>query len=308
MSYLYDIHMVSPHKGWAVGSEGRILEYDGGRWTELPSPIRSRVERDLKNHTYPPSFSAIHMVAPDCGWIVGTAALLSYRKEQWTIDSDFDPGGDVSAVCGLTPSDSWCVGRHLFHFDGRGWTRVVPMMTPRRPLDGLSMVAPNEAWFIGSYVWPPSERDPVTGRREPAGAQGYLVHYKDGAWIEAHNPAPDERLNDIQMISSREGWAVTGHGKILRYADSAWQIESAHDGLVLSAVHMLSNTLGWAVDVREGAILHYDGHRWQRMQSPERQTLYSLHMTSSSDGWAVGATSRDLPLGILRMELGKWRV
>lgn len=50
--------MLSENEGWAVGTTGRIIKYDGKTW----SPVESTVDTELL---------AVHFLAPDFGFATG---------------------------------------------------------------------------------------------------------------------------------------------------------------------------------------------------------------------------------------------
>jgi photosystem II stability/assembly factor-like uncharacterized protein len=75
--------MLSPRDGWAVGSGGSILHYDGDKWNLVDTGIRSV------------HLESLDMVSPDEGWAVGRedrsanteGVILHYQHGKWSVYS-----------------------------------------------------------------------------------------------------------------------------------------------------------------------------------------------------------------------------
>ncbi|NLO24355.1 MAG: hypothetical protein GX116_08525 [Fibrobacter sp.] len=64
--------MLSENEGWAVGTTGRIIKYDGKTW----SPVESTVDTELL---------AVHFLAPDFGFATGkNSTILFFDGQSWT--------------------------------------------------------------------------------------------------------------------------------------------------------------------------------------------------------------------------------
>lgn len=129
------------------------------------------------------------------------------------------------------------------------------------------------------------------------------------AGFSVHVLTPDETLpgtalNDLQMLSADEGWAVGYHVSsnssetvILHYAHGRWSASrDVFPNVSLQSISMLSSTDGWAsgwvaggsVDESQpGALLHYSGGHWISVQAPGHGPIGSLSMLTPRDGWAI---------------------
>ncbi|MDA2922331.1 hypothetical protein MYX07_03635 [Patescibacteria group bacterium AH-259-L07] len=102
-----------------------------------------------------------------------------------------------------------------------------------------------------------------------------------------------KRINDIDVVSALNMWAVGDSAEIFHYNGSSWSKVDDKGSKNLYAVDMLSSSDGWAVG-QGGKIYRYDGNNWNEVSSPTTKRLYDLDMVSSSDGWIVGESGKVL--------------
>ncbi len=287
---LFDIDMVSPAEGWAVGGQLWRDEYDthpgtgviyhdvNGVWTQQYVALRDPAFPD---GTYP-VINGISMFNAHDGWAVGAMTK----------------GSNIA---------------FFLHYDGHQWRRVTPPLTaaeraytsspgyPARPVGfdngrgSIQMLAPDEFWA-------------ATGTSLPDGSETY-IHYHNGIWdrpvlnipaCRANLPGPSRpdqftcNLQALAMLSSSEGWAVghvgiattvngqqisdTNAGAIFHYGDGKWQLQYTLPHAGFSGVTMLSSTEGWAVGTQDDSsnsnssespvLLHYHDGVWQPASSP----------------------------------------
>lgn len=138
---------------------------------------------------------------------------------------------------------------------------------------------------------------------EPPLPAGFTVHVlaPDEVW-------PGISLNNLQMLSSDEGWAVgardtsnSSESVILHYIHGKWTASrDVFPNVHLTSISMLSSTDGWASGSAMNAgsainggtsvtavLLHYSGGRWISVQAPGYGEIDSLTMLSPYDGWAI---------------------
>lgn len=286
---LYSLDFPSSAEGWAIGGNGLILRYKNSKWKRTRLPFSFYLRRLF---AYSSTLNSIYMVSPDEGWIVGdNSTLLHYKKGRWKqVKSPVRE--DLNSIHMLSGHEGWAVSdNNVLHFKNGKWLKVnTELKNPGREdgvhgpivMDRICMSSPNEGWLAASAIWPR-----VRGVLEE-GAYGQIVHYKDGGWTVAENPATDARINDLQMISDNEGWIIQGNGNFLHYYDGKWQLEGNYKPAVPYAIHMVSANEGWAVGVQNGEMLHYYDGKWELLESPTTKSLYDIHMLSAEEGWAVG--------------------
>ena len=141
------------------------------------------------------------------------------------------------------------------------------------------MVSASEGWAVGGQPF--------------SDYGGFILHYSEETWQQVPSPT-DEWLEDIDMLSSEEGWAVSKGGVILHFTGGTWQIVSSPTTGTLNAIDMVSENEGWAVGWgnwlgdHEGITLHYSGGAWQIYSGSSTEDLSAIDMVSENEGWAVG--------------------
>jgi hypothetical protein len=105
-------------------------------------------------------------------------------------------------------------------------------------------------------------------------------------------------LFDIDMTGPDNGWIATGNGSLLHWDGHQWQPVVGLPGVKLTAISVISETLGWAVG---DTMLSWDGSLWSPYDYPLNKYLSDVQMLSSHQAWAVGYAGR-----ILRWDGSNW--
>ena len=271
---LRGVTMIAPDNVWAVGlkySGGPyvplILHWDGTQWSEVPSPTEAGGL--LLND--------VVALAPNDVWAVGAndgfhaTRAMHWDGAAWTIVPTPNGGGFsddnvLEAVSAVSPTDIWAVGyiypkggtpRTLtLHWNGTQWTLVTSPNPGNyfRALYGVTAIAANDVWAVGSYSYNSGET--------------YLplfLRWNGAQW--QHIPGPDfpdySVLRDVHAITPDSVWAV-GTNATCNFCDF------------------------------ETLTMHWDGSTWTRVFSPngsrDFSRLYGVTATSVNDIWAVGFT------------------
>ncbi|HMA35282.1 MAG TPA: hypothetical protein VKY74_12505 [Chloroflexia bacterium] len=265
------VALAAPDAGWAVGQQGTILQYAGGRWAAAPSPVNS-------------TLWGVALTSADEGWAVGDAGVvLHLTAGRWLPIPSPAPNATLSAIQMRSPTDGWITGWDssgglLLHYSGATWQPVAlllhysgatwqPVARPPAPaLFALSMVGPAEGWAVGQA--------------------GVLLHYRAGGWET--QPLPESRVAaGVAMVSPQDGWAADDTGTLLRYQSGAWTVAARVTGQPVR-VRMLSASEGWAVGY-SGTLLHYTAGAWISVPAPTTANLADVAFVDPAAGWAVGA-------------------
>lgn len=272
--YLLGVDALSPNDVWAVGHcpscamTSLILHWDGVQWTRIDSPS-------------PPGHVTLSDVigfAPNNVWAVGSndgghsTVTMNWDGTAWSIVPSPNGGmfGDdnvLTSVAAVTPNDIWAVGyiypkggtpRTLtIHWNGSQWS-LVSSPNPGnyfRALYGVSALAPNDVWAVGSYSANLGET--------------YLplfLHWNGTQWLHVPGPEfPDYSvLRAVYAIAPNDVWAV---------------------GTNATCNFCSFQTL----------TMHWDGTSWTRASSPNgfRDDSKLLGVTAAGPGdmWAVGTTN-----------------
>ena len=172
-SFLFDVAVVAPDDVWAVGSVGfydaetLILHWDGSDWTQVASPSPASYRNRL---------NAISVLDADDIWAAGWATegqstfsgtILHWDGTDWSVspisgDSPETSGStQLFGIAAASSTEAWAVGWELdwtvrkntiMQWDGSTWTRIAN--TPNlssyfNQLEGVTVVAPGEAWGVG---------------------------------------------------------------------------------------------------------------------------------------------------------------
>ena len=313
---IFDIEMLSPKSGWAVGmvrdtlaseDRGAIWQFQNGKWLRVPAPFnRPLYGIDMLSESegwavgdggsivyfngatwevtqggyFGPALYDIMMASPTDGWIVGNGVVLRYDGTTWTeIDDDLYLGGhDVDA---FPDGQMWAAWGKVFHFDGAEFAEV---LLPSFSAEAIDMISQEEGWAVGG--------DYGSGE-----AMGAVWRYSSGQWQREADA--DTPLTDIYMMSTSEGWAVGQGGTVLYFNGTQWidrsdyvlpqSAASSRPGYV-SDVDLISQSDGWAIS--DGKLLHFDGVTWSPVtpaaNGVQLEWLTTLDMLTSNDGWAFG--------------------
>ena len=245
---------LSPDNGWAVGSSGLIVHYDGAGWT----PVVSNTDKLLFDVSFA---DAGH------GWAVGDkGTILFYDGTEWTQQTS--PASDqIWAVQMISAGDGWAItgNKKLLHFDGLSWSEY-PLSLSFQPYT-LFFLDGDTGWI--------------------AGESGKIWKYSNGTW-EAENSPGTYDVRDVWMTDENTGWAVGGY-QILEKKNGTWINHSRsadYDDQHIS-IDMLNENEGWVVG-EKGMILYKNGGNWEKYPSPTGNQLWDVLFPLPNEGWCVG--------------------
>jgi hypothetical protein len=230
-SVLHGVTAVAADDVWAVGYYGPtaggvmhtlVEHWDGTAWSVVPSP---EIDSSM--------LLGVAAVAADDVWAVGyygpTAGGVRHTLVEhwdgtsWAIVSTPTPGvsSNLYGITAVAADDVWAVGFYrpepgegptqtlVEHWDGSSWTTVPSpsVGSGSNYLDGVSAVAANEVWAVGSYGtrighYPPTRT---------------LIMYWDGSsWTIVPSANPDKINNELYGVATVPAygvWAVGGYGQ-----------------------------------------------------------------------------------------------
>jgi len=302
--------MISSTDGWAVGSGGSVIHWNGTAWSSVVSPTADQM-------------NGLDQVSSSEAFAVGNGGVI------WHYGSHYRTSGDyVSRVFDAGASVSW---GHLF------WNELLP--------DGTDLTiatrtgntpVPDGTWSAWSTELTDPNFAPITspaGRyfqyraimsttdqfatprlnsvsiyfNEPAGGSffdikvigltdgwavgqgGQLARFNGIEW-QAYTPSPTaSSLLDVDFTAADDVWAVGAGGTIVHWNGTAWSAPYATGTTrTLSGVDALTASDAFAVGLH-GVILRWNGTNWSGMASPTIKDLYAVSCVSSADCWAAGA-------------------
>jgi hypothetical protein len=265
---LYGAWLSSPTDGWAVGSAGTMLRWNGTRWSTYATPNAQAV-------------LAMWMSSAADGWAVGLGGAI----ERWSggVWSAVTSGttNDLVAVWGTSSDDVWAVGAGwITHWDGHAWagTETGTALLLR----GVWSDTAGDAWVVGD-AGPGFDE---SGR--PVSYTGTILHLQEGRWTNVHHPV----VGDLTGIwgSGVDVWAVGRAGTILRWDGQSWSKLNAEVTADLFGIRGSGTNDIWAVG-SAGVILHWDGISWSTVASASgvHSGFAGVAVCSPTSAIAVGA-------------------
>jgi hypothetical protein len=115
---------------------------------------------------------------------------------------------------------------------------------------------------------------------------GNLYHYYGGSWHQSANLGI--WIDDIDMLSSTDGWLVGEQNSIYRYQGGNWiRVTSPiGPGNWLTAINMVD--AGFGAITAQNYILNWNGSSWSVKLTNAMSIFKDVSFVNRSDGWAVG--------------------
>lgn len=250
---LLDIDMVDESLGWAVGTSGAILKYEGSNWKTASSPIAI----DL---------TSVEMRNEQEGWAIGSLAddtliLLEYKDLKWTKLGNTQntwryAEGTLTEVDITEQQHRWLSWADYFDINLYGTSKGV-----------------------------------VVGGQLVNGHMVLSALNASGNWDLLYESNPPTAILGLSLLDNGAGWGVGVHTTLKFEAGdilTSWP-KSAYLPAVLTAVSTVNRNEAWAVGV-EGVIAHYNGDEWVLYETNLKDVaLFDIDMVSKNEGWAAGS-------------------
>jgi hypothetical protein len=346
-STLFGVSAISANDAWAVGQgcetamcQRRIpiaIHWDGTQWANVTLPNIAPWDNYLNGVSARASNDvwAVGQACTDNGCPSSQTLIEHWNGAAWSIIPSQSPGSVhsiLNAVSARAVNDAWAVGQTcadagcasarslIEHWDGTAWTQSSSPNpgTTDTHLNGVTAIAANDAWAVGSYT-------------NDGSTYGNAVMHWDGtAWrvVAAPNPgAVDNDLRAVAKVSASDVWAVGdqdgGSGERTQTqhytgpcvstptatvvatatACAVWgMVTSPNVGTISSELWgaaAVSANDAWAVGQYSGQsgqystlTEHWNGTAWSVIPSPNQATnlnwLFAAAAPTSNDVWAVG--------------------
>lgn len=136
--YVNNVRMQADNLGWAVGSFGLIMRWDGTKWSLLPG---AEPESEL--------YSIVMIPGEQEGWIVGAGGLLlRWNGSAWSMEPALTDNS-IFDISFSTSADGWAVGENgvTLYWDGGRWSERRSPVTSN--LNAVFMLSPEDGWAVG---------------------------------------------------------------------------------------------------------------------------------------------------------------
>ncbi len=307
------IYMQNATTGWVVGNGGEIQSYDGVSWNTVVSPVTS----DLNQ---------VYMLTTSNGWAVGDSGkVISWDGVTWL--ENLDIGGDsLKAVALFSATSGFFVGANgiiyeygtAFIQNGNFVSRVFDSGNNQTVWNTAAWsetlsngsdltlatrtgntAVPDQTWSVwsgelttptGSVLSSPNGRYLQYRFTFTRGNNGKETPQLHDISLFANSPSTED-INDIDIVTPNDIWAVADKGEILHYNGSVWSLSADMGGSDILALDMLSATLGWATGQSE-KWYQYNNGAWSEHSDTGGTQMNDIAILSSTDGWAVGKSGK----------------
>ena len=206
LSDIRGLWVSGPQSGWAVGTNGAILRYDGDIFLcfKNETDYWSPVEYDLFG-IWAASESEI--------WAVGEEGILKWDGSAWTEAQK--TLGPLYAIAGQSASDLWAAGSRLMsgktvpyflHYDGQTWKTADPGNIGANGTV-LSLFVADDG-----MVWAAGKKTDSDGKT----TGGLIITYDGSSWVEIVADITDG-LNAVAADGSGKIWMAGDQGALLMW-------------------------------------------------------------------------------------------
>lgn len=171
--------------GFAVGDNGKILQYDGSSWTVISSPTTTRIR-------------GVFVVSQNEAWACGDSGkVYRWNGSSWSQVNDFG-GQQLYSITAIDSNgdgyanEGWVVGRQssngrAYHFTQSSpgsvsWTTNNPTGTANNRLYGVTMRRSNDVWAVGNG--------------------GRTIHWDGSSWTRVDSDV-NKNLRAVTMVGPR---------------------------------------------------------------------------------------------------------
>ncbi|MFH0835178.1 MAG: vWA domain-containing protein [Candidatus Micrarchaeota archaeon] len=251
---LRSVSMYNSTRGFAVGTNGLAMQWDGANWTADDTPSDSY---DLYGVSATQSARAFS--SGESGkiykWTGGSA---------WTQDTD--TGSNTHYAVSLYNSSlAFSVGSSgkIFRWLGSSWAEQADM--GNNALYGVSVYNGSLAFAVGD--------------------SGKIERWLGGSWMEQ----TDTGGNVFYAVKAYNGslaFAVGDSGKIYRWLGGSWAQDTDSGGNTFYAVDIWNGSLAFAAG-SSGLIYRWNGASWQSQTSPTSSSIRGLSFVNGTYAKAV---------------------
>jgi photosystem II stability/assembly factor-like uncharacterized protein len=325
---LFDIFMLNPNLGWAVGGNeadfptlpGTILRWDGSTW--------SPVAFNGGDATLPAPKVFMTVSSSDgkgvAGGIYGMV-FTSSNGTDWGNVSGPSVNDLTSVGFALDGVNGWAVGTGTVLSTSDGGVSWVKDPMVSGTFNSVSVVSATDAWAVtntrqiyrySSGSW--NLNTTLTGSgslkgthfvnatngwavgRVTNGADRHVYYYNGTNWSAQTNFCDASvgagTMNDVYFLDASRGWTVGNSRWIGRTTDggTTWSCVQVTGSFPSNwdwnAVHFVNASTGWAVG-NSGKIYRTDngGATWVKQTSSITSHLFDVHFSDVNNGWVIGA-------------------
>ncbi len=215
---LWALTLRTSSDGWAVGSDGAIIHWNGAQWSQTPLPIDPRLSG--------PYFDAIAAPSATEAWAAGLdAAMYRWDGSSWrAVDllaqlAMYAPPLvdarlltlNITGLAMTAPGQGWAVGSgqssdgqtmgEILQCSNGQWriAQTLPGVVPA----AVALHTQDDGWIVGD--------------------NGAILRLQGGQWRRQDSPTRDP-LRSVSIAPDGQTWAVGWAGRLLRERQGAWSL------------------------------------------------------------------------------------
>jgi len=161
------------------------------------------------------------------------------RTYSWSVDTIGSPTTQtlLNELWGSSPRDIYAVGSGgMFHYDGTGWSVVVPLPGQFVEFQDIFGFSADEVWAAGGWIYP--NPNPPPNFLDSS----LIMHYDGTRWRIAQSGGARE-IRSLWGTSPSNLYAGSLDGRILHYDGSRWSIEHLHNEMQIISLGGDGSTL-----------------------------------------------------------------
>ncbi len=252
--------------GWAVGYDNYYLRFNGTGWSPVSTP-------------YDSAGVYVSVIDANEAWAAGSR-FLHFSGGSWSVVTPTLPTTATIRFRGihmLNASEGWAVGYLRYfpsgsyeclmsHYDGNTWARMdCPPNAKDARLYSVRMRSSNDVWAVG--------RD------------GIMLHWDGFAWTSMAAPPGTSTLNSVRLVGTNDGWSVGAGGTILRLVYGNWTRINGSE-LVVGPLDAVTTNEAW-YGGSAGQLYQWKNGSITTYSSPVTTSITALDMVSPTVGWAT---------------------
>jgi photosystem II stability/assembly factor-like uncharacterized protein len=258
---------ISPTKGWAFSSNGRVLTTNNGNtWSQLASGSTSY-------------FWEIFFINDSIGWAVGSQGTIYKSTDggiNWT-EKNSGTTKSLFSVHFVNETRGWAVGEDgiiiTTNDGGDTWTPQTSGTTNR--LQSVYFTDALKGWAVGF--------------------SGNIFRTTNGgdSWTSQSVGGNVITIYKIGFVDALNGWATANSGNTIITNDggNTWTIRNVGLDVHLSGGHFVSATHGWAGGnyLSNGVVFRTTdgGNTWSSGYTGYTQGVSKIHFVNNNVGWAL---------------------
>ncbi len=249
---IYDIDFSTSGEGWAVGTHGYILHFDGEDW-EVFDIIEDN------------NFTRVAFNDVNDGWAISTQGkIYHYDGTEWILHFSSSGGKSLFALHFISSTKAYAAGKdgYLAYYDGTYWVEGNI---------GFDISAQNAYFSDNKNGW-------------ISGPTNEMYQMKDSVWSKVTIPGLPF-FAEMKFLSPDNGYGVGFDKDIWHYDGVEWSPTYTSNINIFTDIYFYDENHGWASG--QGEVATYNNGIWTE-STVGMEYVFSFYFTDLNNGWAMG--------------------